>query len=134
MLRAISEIAVAMSVSSLPEKPILWASSRPFRRASTMSPSCAITTCVASAATGCVVVSAPLQPRAAFLEVERGRNAVEREAELHDRECDFRLDAHDPGIGAAQPRGLRDAPQRAGCERVHHVERADVDHDAAGAE
>src|SRR6516165_8778059 len=114
MLRAISEIAVVMIVRSLPEKPILWASSRPFRRASTMSPSCAMATCVASAATGCLVVNVPLQARAAFLEVERGRNPVEREAELHHRERDFRLDADDDGIRTAQPRGLGDAPQGAG--------------------
>src|SRR5262252_4440349 len=124
MLRAISEIAVAMMVSSLPEKPILCASSRPFRRASTISPSCAMTTCVASGATGCLVISATAQPRAAFFLVERGRNPVEREAELHHGERDVRLDADDHGVRTAQPRGVRDAPQRAGRERVHDVARA----------
>src|SRR5690349_21633627 len=134
MLRAISEIAVAMRVRSLPEKPMCWASSRPFCRASTMSLSRAMTTFAISAVTGRLVVRAQAQAGAAFIEVERRGNAVKREAELDHGEGDVGLDADDYGVGTAQPSGLRDAAKRARRKGVHDVERADIDHNAPRSE
>src|SRR5437867_3889307 len=140
MLRASSEIAAAMTVWSPLVKPASAATLRPRWRAVTTSTSDAIGT-ISSSGT----VDAPLAPlRAlatdsieegqAFLEIERGRDALEREAELDHRKGDLGLDPDDDGLRAAQPRHVRDVAQRAHGERVHDVERRHVHDDAAGAE
>src|ERR1700740_1167115 len=97
MLRAISEIASAIIVWSVLENPVAAASSRPFWRAATMSPSCSIGTVTS----GCTW--APRSREGAdvgepFLEVERRRHALQREAELHHREGDLGLDADDDRV------------------------------------
>src|ERR1051326_8006451 len=111
MLRATSEIAVAISVSSLPENRRDFASSRAFCRASNTSGSARI----------CTTSSSPmgidlryLQDLEAFLEVEGGCGSLERQPELHHRESHLGLDAHDDGGGAQQFDHLGDAAQRAG--------------------
>src|SRR6266540_2389637 len=111
MLRATSEMAVAMSVWSVPEKPQLAASSRPFWRASTMSCSCSMAT--RTSASSSAPRAAPRWEQAehlhAFLEIERGGGAVEGEAELDHGDGDVGLDAHDHRTRAAQAGGVGDA-------------------------
>ena len=51
--------------------------------------------------------------------------------ELHHRERHLGLDADDHGLGAAQAGHARDPLQRPRDERVHDVERGDVDDDPA---
>ena len=67
------------------------------------------------------------------VEVERHPQRLQVQAELHHRDRDVGLNAHDDGVGAAQPSGEDDRAQRARDERVDHVERGDVDHDPARA-
>src|SRR5438034_7551371 len=89
MFRASSEIAVATTARSVEGNPHCAASSRPFWRAATMSESESIDTRTSSA------MSANFMPRAlplaikvceALFEVQRGRHALEREAQLDHRE------------------------------------------------
>src|SRR6266581_4613321 len=112
MLRAISEMAAAMTVWSPLENPASAASSRPFCRA---------------------LPALPIQKGEPLLEVECGRDALERQAELHHREGDLGLDADDHRFGPAQPRHVRDVAQRADGEGIHDVERRHVDDHTAGA-
>src|SRR6266542_5215606 len=126
MLRAISEMAVATSVCSVMERPCAAASSRPFWRAVTMSPSCSMATRVSPTIAGALPPRLA-DEREALLQVERRRDAVEREPELDHREGDLRLDPHHHRARAAQPRGVRDAAQGAWRDRVEDVERHDVD-------
>src|SRR5436309_2792528 len=127
MLRAISEIASAISVWSVLVNPTLAASSRAFWRAVTISVSCAIAICASSTTVTAQPRDAP-QMSHAFLEVERRGDAVERQAQLYHRERDIGLDPDDHGVRAAKPGGVRDRAQRAGRERIEDVERHDVDH------
>src|SRR3954465_15574535 len=103
MLPAISEMAVAMSVCSVREKPVDAASSRPFWRALTMSCSLSIGT---RSSVGMTTASLPdlAQEQDALLEVERRIDAIEREAELHHGKGDVRLYPHDDRVGAAKLR------------------------------
>src|SRR3712207_4390374 len=113
MLRAISEIAGARSVRSVPEKPSCAASSRAFERATTTSSSRSIGTRISSA-----TVVALLQQRVevgeALLEIQGAVDILEAQAELHHGERDLRRDADDHGVRPAQPRHVRDAAQRPG--------------------
>src|SRR5260370_20172921 len=139
MLRAISEMAAATTVWSPLENPAWAASSRPRRRAVTTSTSDAMGTRTSSgmvdAALGLlqVVLRLPVQERQPLLEIERGRDTLERQPELDHRESDLGLDPDDHGLGPPQPGHVRDVPQRAHGERVHHVERRDIHDDAARA-
>src|SRR5689334_6163981 len=127
MLRAISEMAVAMIVRSLPEKPTAIASSRPFWRAVTTSPSRSTAIRVSSSGTVATWREERGEQVEPLLEVQRRCHVLERQAQLDHRESDAGLDADDDRLGAAQSRGLGDAAQRARGERIHHVERRDVD-------
>src|ERR1700704_3546016 len=113
MFRASSEIAVAMSAESVEPNPSAFASSRPFWRATTMSISELIRTCIS-----CVIDSAfdvtasgrsalpgdsEIEELEPFLEVQRGGHAFERQAELCHGEHDVWLDADDHRLRAAQP-------------------------------
>src|SRR5512143_352731 len=117
MFRATSEMAVAMSVCSVFERPLAAASSRPFWRAVTMSPSCSMGTSV-SPKPSPAIARAPLEllvhERHAQLEVERGRYALQRQAELDHREGHVGLDPDHDRLRAAQPRSVGDAPDGAG--------------------
>src|SRR3954451_17874429 len=127
MLRAISEIAVASSVWSVlgMSRPI--ASARARWRAVTTSASDSIA--IRSAAPSAKVTR--LREREPLLEIERGLHVLEAHAELDHREGHLGLDADDHRLGAAQAGHHRDPAQRARDERVHHVQRRDVDDDAA---
>src|SRR5215210_4864995 len=100
MLRAISEMAVAMTVSSPLEKPSFEPSVRLSRRAATMSDSWRIGTRALSACTRRLLPE--LEQVHALVEIERRVGALERQAQLHHRERDLGLDAHDDRVRAAQ--------------------------------
>src|SRR2546422_2215608 len=142
MLRATSEMAAAMTVWSPAEKPAPAASSRPRWRACNTSTSDAISTlswsATLDASTFALLVEPPLgvlvEKGEALFQVEGRRDALEGQPELHHREGDLGLDAHDHRFRAPEPRHVRDVPQRPYGERVHHVERGHVHDHAAGAE
>src|SRR2546428_615257 len=147
MLGASSEIAAAMTVWSPLEKPAFAATLRPCWRAVTTSTSDAIGTSSSSTAVAVpraavegpvapldALASDPVEERQPFLQIERGRDTLERQTELHHRKGHLGLDPDDDGLGAAQPRHVRDVAQRAHGERVHDVERRHVHDDAAGTE
>src|SRR6266540_3130944 len=141
MLRAISEIAAAMTVCSPLVNPATAAKARPCCLASTTSTSAAITRRSSSPTAARLLgfgverpfFGATIEEGETFFEVQHGRDAFQGQAELHHGERDVGLDAHDHGFGAPQPGHVRDVAQRAHGERVHHVERRDVDDDAAAA-
>src|SRR5215468_6370644 len=99
-LRASSLAAVTSLVWSTSENPISCDSFRTSWRASTMSCS------LFSGDSPLVVVMVadrvylPTQLRHAPLDVERGRHSGERQAELHQRDRDGRLHAHQHGLRA----------------------------------
>src|SRR5882762_10191145 len=103
MLRAISEMAAAMTVWSPAEKPSSAASSRPTWRAETTSVSAAIRQRRSSPTVDAPMplpivetsVALHIQECEALFEVERGGDTLEGEAELHHGEGDLGLDAHD---------------------------------------
>src|SRR5919201_2067761 len=106
MLRPTSEIAVAISVASVREKPRCSASARPSARAGSMSRSPAIGT-LTSLLT--VVPRSIAEQCQSLLEVERGVQRLEIELELHQRNRHVGADTHDHCLGPAQPRGEGDA-------------------------
>src|SRR5687768_17165609 len=119
ILRAISDMAVATTVRSLPEIPATTAISRPLCRARTTSASRSI----------CRQTSSIIEPglRAAggehvqaALEIERGGYLSQPQAKLHHGEGHVRLDADDDGARAAQPGDLGETLQGAGGEGIHH--------------
>src|SRR4051794_37260855 len=124
MLRATSEIAVASSVWSVELRSRSAASSRARWRAVTTSASDSIAIRF-STSTGERLLELGLQERQSLLEVQCGLDVLELHAQLHHREGDLGLDAHDHRLRAAQPRHVSDAAQRAGDEGVHDVERGD---------
>src|SRR5438067_13542128 len=120
MFRDNSEMAVAISVASPDENPTRDANARPCWRAATMSLSTLIGTTISSAkarAPSSIAANGSLcsgsfsgfsvQVREALLQIECRRHSFERQTQLVQRERDFGLHPHDPGIGRAQ------APPRA---------------------
>src|SRR6266581_985350 len=96
MLRATSEMAVAMKVRSVRVKPSRSASSRPFCRASTMSVSAAIGMTTSSATAVAAPHSGPLvQKGEALFEVQGSVDILEAHPELDHGERHFGLDPHD---------------------------------------
>src|SRR5438093_10951667 len=140
MLRAISDIAAAITVWSPLENPASAARSRPRCRAVTTSTSAAIGISRSSATLDPsrspldAELHLPVEERQTLLEIERGRDALERQAELHHRERNLGLNPDDHGFRPPQPRHVGDVAQRPDRERIHHVERRDVDDHAPGPE
>src|SRR5436189_3313179 len=103
MLRAISEMAAAMTVCSPLENPATAASARPCCRASTTSTSAAIGSRSSSPTAARLLgfaferalFGAAIEEREAFFEVEDRRDALQRQAELHHGECNVGLNSHD---------------------------------------
>src|SRR5438477_12266804 len=96
MLRATSEMAVAMNVRSVREKPIRSASSRPFCRATTMSLSVVIGMTRSSATAVAAPHPGPLvQEREALFEVQGGVHVLQAHPELDHGESHLALDPHD---------------------------------------
>src|SRR6266508_6555599 len=141
MLRAISEMAAAMTVCSPLENPATAANARPCCLASTTSTSAAIgsrssSPTVARSARFVLeqaLFGPAIQEREAFFEVQHRGDAFEGEAQLHHRERHVGLDPHDDRLGAAEAGHVRDVAQRPHGEGVHDVERGDVDDDAPAA-
>src|SRR6266853_1458312 len=140
MLRAISEIAAAITVWSPLENPASAARSRPRCRAVTTSVAAAMgirsssATVDASRAALDTELRLVVEKQQAFLEIQRGGHALEREAELDHGERHLGLNPDDHGLRPAQPRHVGDVPERTYGERIHHVERRDVDDHAPGPE
>src|SRR4051812_19350 len=134
MLRAISEIAVAISVRSVLENPSRAASALPWARAVRTSRSEPMSTRSSFSTVAQLPLLEALKQRQSFLEVERGGDALQVQPQLDHREGDLGLDADDHRLGAAQAGHVGDAPQRARGEGVHDVQGRDVDDDAPGAE
>src|SRR5689334_23295919 len=88
MLRAISEIAVAILVRSEPPKPSSVANERPVCRANTMSAAELIETCVSrSICVTCSIFKYSLlqsvQMRQALFHIRRGLHALQIQTQLH---------------------------------------------------
>src|ERR1700719_2223661 len=131
MLRASSEMAVAIMVGSLPEKPIWVARSRPFCRAAMMSP----TWLMGKSASSSGIVNILAHPRRhqfqTFFKIKSRGDAIERQPKLHHRKGDVGLNPHDHHFCAAQFGSLSDATKSSRGKGIHHIKSADVDHDAA---
>src|SRR5215207_7021740 len=125
MLRATSEMAVAINVASVREKPSRSASARACARAGTMSVSLAMSTVTSSFMLAGSPVPVIQQSDRPF-QVEGGAKGGEVKVELHHGDGDIGLDADDDGGGASQPCGDGDGPQRAGDEGVDDVEGGDI--------
>src|SRR5262249_43980502 len=129
ILRATSDIAVAMSVSSLPENRSPDTSPRTFCRASTTS-TCALIGTISSR--GSLIArrfrdGSCLESVKAILQIERRHCPFEAKAELHHRKRHLRLDTNDDAFCSQQLDHLRDATQRADGKRIHHIEHRHVD-------
>src|SRR5262245_18623932 len=133
MLRAISEIAVASSVWSVLGISSSTASARACWRAVTTSASEAMA--IRSAWSGATVtwLLAALKQGQPLLEVERGLHVLEAHPELDHGERHLGLDPDDHRLGPPQAGHHGDPAQRARDERVHDVQRRDVDDDPARA-
>src|SRR4051795_4097543 len=132
MLRATSEMAVASSVWSVELRSSSCASSRARWRAVTTSASDSIAIRL-SASTGERLLELLLEQRQPLLEVQGRLDVLELHPELDHREGHLGLDADDHRLGPAQARHVGDPAQGARDERVHDVERGDVDDDPARA-
>src|SRR5919197_4627209 len=102
MLRATSEIAVAISVRSVAENATCEASERPSARAVTTSASELIGTRT-SAFTVARLLSQPSEQGQALLEVQGCVDAFEVEPELDHGERHLGLDADDHGLRDPEP-------------------------------
>src|SRR5712664_1417467 len=160
MLRASSEIAVAISVAWVAEYPSSTARSRPRWRAATISRSEVMGTVICALSKRTPSVMGPLlftvtrwltpsafkplashpsalgsavQVREALLQIERGGHALQADTELGHGKGDFWLNPHDHCLRPAQPRHVCEIAQSAHGEGVHHVEGGHIDDDATGA-
>src|ERR1051325_1573085 len=97
MLRATSEMAVAINVKSDPLNPKVIASARPFWRAVTISAAELIPTRVSLS-----MFNGPLghaiEVRQPFLKIQGRPYAFQRQAQLHHGKCHVGLDSHDHGF------------------------------------
>src|SRR5262245_29216815 len=94
MLRATSEMEVAISVKSDPLKPSAVASARPRWRAITMS-AAELTATRVSLCMFQGPLGQPLKIRQAFLQVERRSDAFQSQPQLHHGKGNIGLDADD---------------------------------------
>src|SRR2546425_1555883 len=135
ILRATSDIAVAITVGRLPFSPISLAISRPASRAFTTSASELMSTLTSSASLTRLNSSRlEIQLCKTLFEIQCGRNPFQCEAKLYHRECNFGLDADDHGLRPPQSDHVGESAQSLRSKGVHDVERCDVDNNAAGAE
>src|SRR5437762_3661176 len=103
MLRAISEMAAAMTVCSPLVNPATAANARPCCLASTTSTSAAIGSRSSSPTAARLprfvferaLFGAAIEEREALLQVEDRRDALQRQAELNHGERDVGLNSHD---------------------------------------
>src|SRR2546422_9978616 len=114
MLRASSEMAVAMSVASPVENPSSVARARPRCRAATISWSELMATRISPALTvslSVYVLEFFNQVRQTFFQVQRRRNTFQRQSKLNHGKRHFRLNPHDHRFRTPQPDHVRDLPQ-----------------------
>src|SRR5258706_338236 len=104
---------------------------RPFSRAVTMSASDLMATQTSSSTRGshCTVV----QLDETFLQIQRSRDPLQRQPELHHRKGDFGLNAHDNHFRPPQPDHMGQRTESLGRKRVHHIEGGKIDDHSAGA-
>src|SRR5438105_10207247 len=130
MLRAISEIAVAIRVRSPGRKPSSVARARPCWRAMTMSISDTIGTSV-SVSTGRRGARS-VEGLESLFQVESGQHAFQPQTELDHGEGDLRLDSDDHRLRPSQLDHVGQVSKGAAGKGVHHVERGHVhDHSSA---
>src|SRR5271155_1344943 len=130
MLRASSEMAVAMSVASPGEKPSSIARARPFWRAVTISWSELMATWISPALTVALsvcVLEFLSQIRQTFLQVQRRRNAFQCQPQLNHRKSHFGLNSYDNRFRAAQPNHMSYLAQRPRGKRVHYIHGGNID-------
>src|SRR3954454_14550262 len=121
MLRASSEIAVAMSVASPGVKLSAVATERPVWRAVTMSRSDRMGTRISFSKCSSARLELAIQVGHPFFQVESSGDVLHPQSELHHRERDVGLDPDDDGLRAPQPDHLCQLLQGPGGERIHHV-------------
>src|SRR5258708_6151761 len=109
MLRATSEMAVAMRVRSVRENPSWAARSLPIWRAATMSVS-ADTVMRTSSATALAALEHPVEVRQPLLEVKGGVDLFHAHAELNHGEGHLGLDPDDDHHRPSQPGHVGDRP------------------------
>src|ERR1700741_411905 len=116
MLRASSEIAVAMKVESTAEKPISTASARPRCRAATISGSEVIATRISPDDTVALSVCAfelLIQVRQPFFQIKRCRHAFQCQTQLHHGKRNFRLNPNEHCLRPTQADHLSDFAESA---------------------
>src|SRR5574341_167862 len=133
MLRAASEMAVAMKICSLLVKPISAASARPSCLAVTISASLLIGRTASSSSMPAAAFCLLVQIDQPLFQVKGRRRIFQRDPKLDHIKGNIRLDAYDDRFRAAQSKHLDDSPQGADRERVDHVEHSDIDHDTQRA-
>src|SRR5215469_10090830 len=129
-------MAVEISVQSTTEKPRPAARARPRWRAATMSWSELMATRISPADTWILSVYALEllnQVRQTFFQVERGRDSLQGQPQLHHGESHFGLDSHNHGFRSSQPDHVRNFPERPRSERVHHIHGRDIHDDTERA-
>src|SRR5438552_8879703 len=103
MVRATSEIAAAIRVTSAPLKPNSSASERPRWRAVTISVADRISVSVSVASMHRHSFRFRLvEKRQTLFQIQRRADAFERQSKLDHRQGDIRLDADNDGLGSTQ--------------------------------
>src|SRR5690348_1050936 len=101
MLRATSDMAVAIKVRSDPSKPNSSAKARPFWRAVTMSAAELMAT-RASFSMFQVLLGQPVEIGQPLFQIQGGPHPFQRQAQLHHRKGHVRLNANNDGLRPAQ--------------------------------
>src|SRR5579859_139509 len=130
ILRATSDIAVAITVRSEPLKPSSDASVRPFWRAVTIS-TAELTGTRNSFSMFQVSSGYAVEICQPFLQIKGCAYAFQRQPQLHHRKRNFRLDAHNHRFRAPQFQHMRDGTKRTGSKGIDHIEHCNIDDDAA---
>src|SRR5919106_1435499 len=125
MLRATSEIAVAMSVASVLEKPSSRARRLPSARATTMSRSEAMGTRTSSSIA--FPLSPPPEECQPFLQIERGVHPFQGQPQLNQGESHLRLDSDNHRFRPLQLGHQGHGAEGTRYERVHDVEGGNVE-------
>src|SRR5580704_14217 len=136
MLRASSEMDVAMSVASPVENPSSMARARPFWRAVTISWSEWMATRISPALTVCLsvrVLEFLSQVSQTFLQVQRRGDAFQCQPQLNHCKRHFRLNPNYNRFRSAQPDHVGDLPKRPRCKRVHDIHCGNIDDNRSGA-
>src|SRR4029077_7310783 len=85
---------------------------------------------------GCLVVETLYllaQKSKAFLQTQCRVHVGEIQTELNQGQGNLRLDSNDDGLGASAANHLGDVAKGTRCKRIHHVQRGNIDDDAARA-